>query len=87
MKTLNFTVTNEVGIHGRPAVMLVKLAKSFPRTTITVKKGDKTVEATHLMMLMGLGVVKNDNIDFLINGGDEQAVYDALMDFAQKELS
>lgn len=86
MKTFTVTVKNEVGIHGRPAVELVKLARNFPNTAITVKKGDKAVDATKLLMLMGLGVVKNDVVDFLIEGGDEEAALKAIEEYSKKEL-
>ena len=38
-----------------PAGLLAKTAKSFTDTAITLTKGDKTVKATQLMKLMGLG--------------------------------
>ena len=40
MKTFNYVITDEVGIHARPAGMLVKEAKKY-ESQIMIKKGDK----------------------------------------------
>ena len=51
MKEFNFTVTDENGIHARPAGQLVKEAKSF-NSSITVEKGDKSSDMKKLLKLM-----------------------------------
>lgn len=56
MKSFTYTIVDPVGIHARPAGLLVKTAKAFSGTEISVTKGDKTVKSTQLMKLMGLGV-------------------------------
>ena len=40
MKTFDYTVKDELGIHARPAGLLVKEAKNFT-SKITIKKGEK----------------------------------------------
>ena len=45
MKTFDYTVKDELGIHARPAGLLVKEAKNFT-SKITIKKGEKEVDAT-----------------------------------------
>lgn len=50
MKTFNYTIKDEVGIHARPAGQLAKLAKEFS-STVTIEKDGKSVNATKLMML------------------------------------
>ena len=42
MKTFDYTVKDELGIHARPAGLLVKEAKNFT-SKITIKKGEKEV--------------------------------------------
>lgn len=54
MKTFNYIIKDEIGIHARPAGMLAKVAKGF-KSEIIIEKNGKTVNATKLMMLMGLG--------------------------------
>ena len=47
MKEIKFTVTDPLGIHARPAGILVKEAKKFS-SKITVWKGDKSCDMRKL---------------------------------------
>ena len=60
MKSFTYTIVDPVGIHARPAGLLVKTAKAFSGTEISVTKGNKTVKSTQLMKLMGLGIKGGD---------------------------
>ncbi len=71
MKTFNYTIKDEVGIHARPAGLLAKKAKEF-ESTITIQKGEKSVNATKLMMLMGLGVKCGETVTITVEGADEE---------------
>ena len=48
MKKFTYTITDPVGIHARPAGILVKAVKPFA-STCTITKGDKTVDLRKLM--------------------------------------
>lgn len=85
MKTFNYTIIDELGIHARPAGMLVKTAKELD-SEITIKKGDKTAGALKLMMIMGLGVKKGDTVVVTIDGDDEEKSYTAMKDFFESNL-
>lgn len=61
MGTFNYVITDEVGIHARPAGALVKMAKCFS-SAVTITKGSKTVDATKLMAVMSLGVKQGDEV-------------------------
>ena len=56
MKQFEYTIHDPLGIHARPAGMLVKEAKAFADTVVTITKNGTTVKATQLMKLMSLGV-------------------------------
>ena len=85
MKEFMYKIKDEVGIHARPAGMLVKTAKELD-SEITIKKGDKTAGALKLMMIMGLGVKKGDTVVVTIDGGDEEKSYTAMKDFFESNL-
>ena len=72
MKEFTFTVTDENGIHARPAGQLVKEAKVFA-SSITVEKGDKNCDMKKLLKLMGMGIKKGDTITVKVEGEDEDA--------------
>ena len=85
MKTFNYTIIDELGIHARPAGMLVKTAQDLD-SEITLTKGDKTAGASKLMMIMGLGVKKGDTVVVTIDGGDEEKSYNVMKDFFESNL-
>ncbi len=85
MKTFEYTIKDELGIHARPAGMLAKTAKALD-SEISITKGEKTVGAVKLMALMGLGVKCGDTIMVTINGGDEDASEKAMKQFFESNL-
>ena len=56
MKEFNYTVQDALGIHARPAGLLVKEAAKFP-CDITLKCGEKKGSAKKIMAVMAMGVV------------------------------
>ena len=66
MKQFEYTIHDPLGIHARPAGMLVKEAKAFADTVVTITKNGTTVKATQLMKLMSLGVKKGDVVKAVI---------------------
>ncbi len=85
MKTFDYTITDELGIHARPAGVLAKTAKDLD-SEITITKGEKTVGASKLMMLMGLGIKQGDTITITIDGGDEEKSFNIMKEFFEENL-
>ena len=85
MKSFDYTITDEVGIHARPAGILVKEAKKY-ESKIVVKKGDKTAEATKLMALMGMGVKKGDTVTVEVEGADEDTAVNDMKTFFENNF-
>lgn len=85
MKSFDYTITDEVGIHARPAGLLVKEVKKYD-TVIKVTKDGKSVEAKKLMALMGLGVKKGDTVTVSVEGNDEEAVAAKMEEFFKNNL-
>ena len=80
MKTFEYTITDPVGIHARPAGILVKKIKEFT-STVTVTKGEKSVNALKLMALMGMGIKQGDTISVSVEGPDEETAAVAIEEF------
>lgn len=80
MKEFKYVITDEVGIHARPAGLLVQEAKKYA-STIMITKGEKSAKATALMKLMGMGVVKGDEVTITVEGDDEEAAAAAIEAF------
>ncbi len=85
MKSFTFTIRDEAGIHARPAGMLAKTAKEYV-STITLEKDGKSVSATKLIQLMGLGVKCGDTVTVTADGEDEEAAAAALERFFHDNL-
>ena len=87
MKTFEYTIKDELGIHARPAGLLVKEAKKF-ESECTITKDGKTKKLTQLMMLMSLGVKQGDTVTETVTaeGADEEAAAAALKEFFENNL-
>lgn len=86
MKQFEYTIHDPLDIHARPAGMLVKEAKAFADTVVTITKNGTTVKATQLMKLMSLGVKKGDVVTVAAEGADEDAAIIAISNFFQNNL-
>ena len=85
MKSFNYTITDPVGIHARPAGLLVKEAKQYD-STITITKDGKSADAKKLMALMSLGVKQGDTVEISVEGGDEGTVAANMEGFFKNNL-
>ncbi|MBQ7759454.1 HPr family phosphocarrier protein [Anaerotignum sp.] len=86
MKQFTYTITDPLGIHARPAGILAKTAKTFADTTVMIAKEGKSVKATQLMKLMGLGVKEGDVITVTAEGPSEDAAIEAMEDTIKENL-
>ena len=86
MKQFQYVVTDPIGIHARPAGLLVKEAKALDSTITIEKVGGKSAAATKLMAVMGLGVKGGDTVNVTVEGGDEDASLQAVEKFFQENL-
>ena len=85
MQSFTYTITEPVGIHARPAGLLVKEIKNY-QSTVTVTKGDKSVNALKLMALMGMGIKCGDTVTVTVEGSDEDTTAPALKQFLETNL-
>lgn len=85
MRSFDYTIKDEIGIHARPAGNLAKLAKQFS-SKITVSKGEQEVNAQKLMMLMGLGIKQGDTVRVCITGEDEELAEKSIRSFFEDNL-
>lgn len=85
MQKFNYTITDEVGIHARPAGALVNVAKKF-ESKITVEFNGKEADATKIMKLMALGVKKGMTVTVCAEGEDEAAALGEIEVFFRENL-
>ncbi len=85
MKEFNYTIRDEIGIHARPAGLLIKKAKEF-ESEITMECKGKTAAATKLIAIMSLGAKKGDNVRVRIEGADEERAAKEILAFFEENL-
>ena len=85
MKEFKYVIKDEIGIHARPAGLLVKAAGKF-QSKIMLIKGDKSAEATKLFGIMGMGVKQGDEVTVTADGADEDTAISAMETFFKANL-
>lgn len=85
MVSFKYAITDEVGIHARPAGILVKEAKKYP-ATITLKTAKGSADARKLMAIMALGVKQNDEVTVEVEGENEEQAAKEIQAFFEANL-
>ncbi len=70
-------ITNNVGLHARPATFFIQKANSY-KSSIWVEKDDRRVNAKSLLGVLSLGIVKGMTITLIADGADEADALDGL---------
>ena len=84
MKQFTYVITDEIGLHARPAGELAKLASAF-KSNINLNVDGKTVNAKSILGIMSLGIMANTEIEIECDGEDEQtAMLEILKGFENK---
>lgn len=85
MYTQEVTVTNEVGLHAKPATYFIQKANEF-QSGIWVEKDERRVNAKSLLGVLSLGIVQGTAITLIADGSDEEAAVKALADLIDSGL-
>jgi phosphocarrier protein len=85
MKQFTYVITDEQGIHARPAGMFVKEAAAC-KCSVTISKGDKQADAKRILAVMSLGVKKGEEIVLRTEGEDEESAMEKLSAFLKENL-
>lgn len=85
MRSFDYVIKDELGIHARPAGLLAKEVKNF-QSEITLAKGSKSVSAKGVMGIMTLNVKKGETVTVMAEGSDEDKAITSLKDFFESNL-
>ena len=85
MRSFVYTVKDELGLHARPAGMLVRLVQTLG-DEVRITKGEQRVGGTRLLALMGLGIRCGDEVTVEIEGVNEETSERSLREFFEKNL-
>jgi len=82
MITKSVTMTNQVGLHARPATFFIQKANEF-KSSIWIEREERKVNAKSLLGVLSLGVVKGGEINIIIDGEDEAEAMAALLELIE----
>ncbi len=86
MKSFEYTIRDEAGIHARPAGLLVKRADKFVSDIEVCNSDGKCADAKRLFSVMSLGIKKGETITVKISGEDEDTACIDLIEFFRETL-
>ena len=66
----NVTITNNIGLHARPATFFIQKANSY-RSSIWIEKDDRKVNAKSLLGVLSMGIAKGMTVTLIAEGTDE----------------
>lgn len=83
MKTFEYVITCEEGIHAVPSALLMKKAKKFD-SEIIMHKGNESADMKSMFGIIGLCVGKGDKIRIEISGIDEDRAMEEIAQMIEK---
>lgn len=81
----NVVITNQVGLHARPARLLVQAAARF-QSQIQLTCKDKTVNAKSIVGVLKLGAIKGDTVHLHAEGSDAQDAVNVLTELIWRKF-
>ena len=79
------TIMKSVGLHARPATLLIQKANEF-RCSIWIEKDDRRVNAKSLLGVLSLGVAQGVTISIIADGADEIQAVDTLCELINSDF-
>ena len=80
------TITNNIGLHARPATFFIQKANTF-KSSVWIEKEERKVNAKSLLGVLSLGITQGVTIAIAADGSDEEAAVNGLVDLIQNGLN
>ena len=80
------TITNNIGLHARPATFFIQKANSY-KSLVWIEKEDRKVNAKSLLGVLSLGIAKGMTITLIADGQDEDAAIAGLVELVDSGFS
>lgn len=76
------TVKNPTGLHARPASQMVQFCKGFPEK-ITLIAGERRVDPKSIITILAAGLKQGTELTVQVEGENEQAVCEKVVEFIE----
>lgn len=80
MKSFRYIIQEEMGLHARPAGIMVKTVRQIP-DKVMIHGNGKSADAAKLMAIMSMGVKKGMEVEVTVEGEQEEETAAALEQF------
>jgi phosphocarrier protein len=80
MKSFSYTIKDELGLHARPAGLMVKRIKSMP-AQVVIRCGERSADGRKLFAIMGMCVKQGEIVTVEVDGEGEEALCGELLEF------
>ena len=84
--TRTLTVQNKMGIHARPAAMIVRISNKYSNADVWAEKDGEQVNGTSIMSLMMLAAGKGSQIKFTSEGEDGKNMLDEIANLFERKF-
>jgi len=85
MITKSVTLTNQVGLHARPATFFIQKANEF-KCGIWIERDERKINAKSLLGVLSLGIVNGGEMSIITEGEDEEAAMAALLELVESNF-
>lgn len=86
MKKQKITITNDLGLHARPATLLVQEASKY-KSTIKLRKDETEVNAKSIMGILVLAASKGTELELIVDGEDEEEAKEAIVNLFESNFN
>ena len=80
------TITNNIGLHARPATFFIQKANTY-KASIWIEKDDRKVNAKSLLGVLSLGIAKGMTVTLVAEGADEASAIDGLVELVENSFA
>ena len=77
MTKIDVTITNNIGLHARPATFFIQKANSY-KSSVWIEKEDRKINAKSLLGVLSLGIAKGMTVTIIAEGIDETEAINGL---------
>ena len=79
MTKTDVTITNNIGLHARPATFFIQKANSY-KSSVWIEKEDRKINAKSLLGVLSLGIAQGMTVTLIADGTDEKEAVNGLFD-------
>ncbi len=85
MQSFTYIIKDELGVHARPAGLIVDEAKKYS-ATLTMTCDGKRANAARLMAIMAMGIKYGREVTVIAEGDDEAAAIEGMKQLFEANL-